>query len=229
MTVDLVVFDVDGTLVDSQHMIVACMNAAFTACGHDLPSDEAIRRIVGLPLEIGIAQLAPGLDEAAVDALCEGYKTNFFRMRHQPGFAYALFPGTAEMLADLGKHESLLLGIATGKTRRGLDALMDGFGWHGSFVTTQTGDIPPGKPAPDMLLRAIAEAGAEASRTLMIGDTTFDIHMAIAAKARPIGVAWGNHPAEELVAAGAEVVLTSWGELQDLLAGYPIKMAPVTP
>lgn len=225
MTVDLVVFDVDGTLVDSQHMIVACMTAAFTAGGYVLPSDEAIRRIVGLPLEIGVARLAPGLDEAAVDALCEGYKSNFFRMRHQPEFSYALFPGTAEMLVELGKQDSLLLGIATGKTRRGLDALMDGFGWHGSFVTTQTGDIPPGKPAPDMLLRAIAEAGAEAGKTLMIGDTTFDIHMAIAAKARPIGVAWGNHPAEELVAAGAEVVLSSWDELYGLVAGGSVDVA----
>lgn len=218
MTVDLIVFDVDGTLVDSQHMIVACMTAAFTAGGYALPSDDAIRRIVGLPLEIGIAQLAPGLDEAAVDALCEGYKSNFFRMRHQPGFNYALFPGTEAMLTELGKGPALL-GIATGKTRRGLDALMDGFGWHGSFVTTQTGDIPPGKPAPDMLLRAIAEAGAEAGKTLMIGDTTFDIEMAIAAKTRAIGVAWGNHPAEELTAAGAEIVLRSWDELYGLVAG----------
>ncbi|MFD2263642.1 HAD-IA family hydrolase [Lacibacterium aquatile] len=216
MTVELVVFDVDGTLVDSQHMIVSCMTSAFTAGGHACPTDDAIRRIVGLPLEIGIAQLATHLSPIAVDALAEAYKGNFFKMRHQPGFNYALFPGTTEMLAELAKSEALL-GIATGKTRRGLDALMDGFGWHGMFVTTQTGDIPPGKPAPDMLLRAIAEAGAEAANTLMIGDTTFDIEMAIAAKARPIGVPWGNHPAEELLAAGAELVLNDWRDLHALL------------
>jgi phosphoglycolate phosphatase len=212
LPIGLIVFDVDGTLVDSQHGIIHCMRQAFAEHGRPAPQDEAVRRIVGLPLEDGVAEIAPDLDDAGIVALSQSYRQAFFTHRQSPDFAETLFAGTENLLGDLAR-QGPLLGIATGKSRRGLNALLDRYGWHGLFVTTQTGDIPPGKPAPDMLLRALAEAGVAPEHALMVGDTTYDILMARAAGVRPIGVPWGNHPAAELLEAGAERVIGTWDDL----------------
>ncbi len=203
----LVVFDCDGTLVDSQHMIVAAMERAFAALGLPPPGRTAILSVVGLSLEQAVHRLVPMAKAADVTALAEAYKSSFGELRRDKAHAEPLYPGIRETLQTLAAVPYVLLGVATGKSRRGLAAVLEREGLTDLFVTLQTADTNPSKPHPGMLLAAMAEAGAEPHRTLMVGDTTFDIGMARDAGARAIGVAWGYHPASELEAAGAHRVL----------------------
>jgi len=212
----LAVFDCDGTLVDSQHVIVACMAAAFTTEGLVAPEAAAVRRVIGLPLAECMARLATGYPDACHRRLVEFYKDAFFAMRQRPDHNEPLFDGALAALDRL-EAEGFLLGIATGKARRGLLAVLDRHGLTGRFVTLQTADIGPGKPHPDMLHRALAETGASAADTVMIGDTSFDMLMARNAGVRGIGVAWGYHPADELHGAGAAAVVAHFDELPEII------------
>lgn len=218
MPLHLAIFDVDGTLVDSQATIVACMQQAFAAEGLPPPAPEAIRRIVGLTLPIATAELLGEPDPVLAERLAEHYKAAFFAMRARPDFEEPLFPGARAVLDGL-LAEGWLLGVATGKAMRGLRAVLERHGLERHFTTLQTADLHPSKPHPAMIEAALAETGAARATTLMIGDTSFDMAMAKAARVRPIGVAWGNHPAEELVAAGAERILARFEELLDHAAG----------
>lgn len=209
----LAVFDCDGTLVDSQHSIVACMSAAFAAAGLAAPAAEAVRRVVGLPLAASVARLDPLLAAAECARVAELYKQAFTDMRRDRSIEEPLFPGVRELL-DALEAEGVLLGVATGKGRRGLRITLEQHGLLGRFVTLQTADDAPGKPHPEMLRRAIAEAGAESATTAMIGDTTFDILMALNAGTAAIGVGWGYHPPDELRAAGAHEVVDAAHEVR---------------
>lgn len=212
----LVLFDCDGTLVDSQHVIVACMQRAFVACDVPPPTPEQVRRIVGRSLSYAIADLWPAGSPAAVAALTASYVETFRAMRAEEDVNEALFPGVRPLL-ELLEREGRLLGIATGKGLRGLELVLAHHALSAFFVTLQTADHNPSKPHPGMVLRALAETGCDAGETVVVGDTSFDIAMARAAGARAIGVAWGNHPADELVAAGAECVIESFEELPERL------------
>lgn len=208
----LVVFDCDGTLVDSQHHITECMAAAFGEQGLAPPLPEAVRAVVGLALAEAIGRLVPAGATADLARLTECYKRAFFALRQRPGMIEPLYDGAAAAIAELAAA-GFLLGIATGKARRGLDAVLAAHGLAQHFVTLQTADSAPGKPDPTMLRQAIAEAGAAAATAVMIGDTTFDIEMAVRAGVPAIGVAWGYHPPAALRAAGAAVVVDRYGEL----------------
>lgn len=208
----LAVFDCDGTLVDSQRAIVSSMHAAFEGLGMDPPGADAVRRMVGLPLLDAVAQLAPRLDAAEHTALVEGYRSHFFGLRRTGAVHEPLYPGVDAALAAL-EADGWLLGVATGKSRAGLDATLRKHGLDGRFVTLQTADQCPGKPQPDMLLRAMDETGTRPDCTVMIGDTTYDILMARNAGVSAIGVSWGYHPVEELQGAGADAVVNGFAEL----------------
>lgn len=212
----LAVFDCDGTLVDSQHGIVACMHAAFAAEKLPLPTAEAVRRLVGLPLAECVARLTPDEAAARQARMVETYKESFFALRQRPDHEEPLFEGCLDALQAL-EAEGWLLGIATGKARRGLDAVLSRHGLQGRFVTLQTSDLGPGKPHPAMLERALAETGADAADTVMIGDTTFDMEMARNAGVAGIAVAWGYHGVPELLAAGATALVERYDELARLL------------
>lgn len=218
----LAVFDLDGTLVDSGHMIEAAMAAAFERLSLDRPASAAVRRVIGLPLEAAIARLLPAAEASVHMTLSDHYKEAFFTLRAESPLEEALFPGVVETLEAL-EAEGWLLGIATSKSMRGLSATLERYDLARYFVTLRTGDHGPGKPAPDMLLAAMAEAGGEAADTVMIGDTTYDIQMALSAGVAPIGVAWGNHEARDLTDAGALAVLEDLAALpgvaQGVLAG----------
>lgn len=203
----LAVFDCDGTLVDSQRAIIASVGAAWAGEGLAPPPPDAIRRVVGLALAEAIATLAPDEPSTRQAALTEAYKDAFRDMREQGTADENLFPGIPEAL-DALEAAGWLLGVATGKSRHGLDRTLEAHGLAGRFVTLQTADRAPGKPHPAMLEQALGEAGVEASHALMIGDTTYDILMAVNAGVRPVGVAWGYHPADELTEAGAAEILT---------------------
>jgi phosphoglycolate phosphatase len=196
----LVIFDVDGTLVDSQGAIVGAMTAAFSGQGLSVPTRADILGIVGLSLDHAVLRLAP---EAAPDlraAVVQGYKDSYHATRQAQGAAVGspLYPGAAQALAALAGRDDLLLGVATGKSRRGLDELLKAHGLTDIFVTRQVADDHPSKPHPSMVLTCLAETGVEPGDAVMIGDTSYDMQMAGAAGVAAIGVGWGYHPAETL-------------------------------
>lgn len=212
----LVVFDCDGTLVDSQHAIVACMAAAYAVEGLTPPQPADVRRVIGLPLLECMARLSPDHAADGHARLTEAYKEAFFTLRQSPDHYEPLFDGALAMLDQL-EAEGFLLGIATGKAKRGLLAVLERHGLAERFVTLQTGDMGPGKPHPAMLQRAIAETGVAADDVVMVGDTSFDMLMARNAGVRGIGVGWGYHPTEELRAAGAHAIIERFDELPGVL------------
>lgn len=208
----LAVFDVDGTLVDSQHNIVEAMAMACTAAGVAVPADAATRAIIGLSLAEAVAAVTPDADAGQRRRVETAYKEAFVSLRARPDHAEPLFPGVPEMLAAV-EADGALLGIATGKSRRGVDVALERHGLQGRFVTVQTADEGPGKPHPGMLLRAMSEVSADADATVMIGDTSFDMEMARAARSDAVGVAWGYHPADALRQAGARVIAATCADV----------------
>ena len=220
----LVIFDCDGTLVDSQHNIARAMREAFAALGVPYPGDDATRRVIGLSLVEAIARLSPELDEATHHRLAAAYKEAFLALRRAPDFHEPMFPGARAALEALAARDDVLLGIATGKARRGLDVLLDRFGIRDLFVTLQTADDAPSKPHPGMILRALEETSADPHRAVIVGDTGHDMRMARNAGIHGLGVAWGYHPPRELLAAGASHVARRFDEVPPLaegLAGTP--------
>lgn len=209
----LVVFDCDGTLVDSQNSIVASMDAAFRAHDRPPPPREAVRRVVGLPLEAAVDALVPeGLAAGEAEAISEAYREAFRALRLAGRIDDPLYPGVRDAL-DALDAAGWLLGIATGKGRRGLAQTLEKHGLAGRFVTLQTADDAPGKPHPGMLYNAVAEAGVAPGDTFMVGDTTYDMQMSRNAGILAIGVSWGYHEPDELYAAGAHRVLTGYEDL----------------
>ena len=208
----LAVFDCDGTLVDSQHSIVQAMFMALDSHGLDLPEAGHITRMVGLPLEEAISRLIPDADAEFCAELSETYKSSFFKMRQDGMVEEPLFPGIIETLERL-KQEGWLLGIATGKAHRGLVATLAKHDILDQFITCQTADSAQGKPHPEMMLKAMAETGADPSGAIMSGDTTYDVEMAISAGTRAVGVGWGYHEKSELLEAGAHEVADDANEL----------------
>lgn len=205
-------FDVDGTLVDSQNLIVAAQRESFVAQGLEPPSRERALSIVGLSLQEAFTVLVG--PDGPVEALAEGYRQAFGRLRADPAYHEPLFAGAADLLAELGGLEELRLGIATGKSQRGVSHLLDRYGWGRLFTTIQTADDAPSKPHPAMLEQAMAAAGAPPSRTIMIGDSTFDMTMARGAGVTAIGVSWGYHPVEALRQAGAGAIVDNYAALR---------------
>ena len=213
----LAVFDCDGTLVDSQVNICRAMDETFLLAGLDPPPRAATRAIVGLSLVEAMRALLPDADAARARRLAADYKDVYHRLRMSGGLDdEPLFEGIAEVLERL-VEAGWRLGVATGKSDRGLAHVLAAHGLADRFVTLQTADRHPSKPDPAMLLAAMAEVGAGPCETAMIGDTSFDMAMAKATGARAVGVAWGYHGVGELGGAGADVVATSVAQLLGLL------------
>lgn len=210
----LAVFDCDGTLVDSQHSICTAMTLAFQGEKLAAPDRAAILSVVGLSLPLAIARLLPEAEADFHDHLSESYKRAFQQMRRDNGVSEPLYPGIAELIRRLDA-DGWLLGVATGKSDRGLNLCLSHHGIHAHFVTLQTADRHPSKPHPSMLLTAMADAGAVPETTVMIGDTSYDIDMALSAGTRALGVGWGYHPPADLIAAGAHGVAMDSDELSD--------------
>ena len=217
LKVRLAVFDCDGTLVDGQHSIIASMNRAFEVHGLVPPAADAVRHVVGLPLREAIVRLLPDAAEADHARIENGYVKAYSALRRKGAVNDPLFPGAVETLDALDRA-GWLLGIATGKGRRGLLATLESHGIAGRFAILQTSDSGPGKPNPDMLLNAMNEAGAGPADTVMIGDTTYDMEMARRAGTMAVGVAWGYHSQEYLRRAGAHAVAQNFADLTEKLA-----------
>lgn len=219
-------FDFDGTLVDSQWAITRVMAEAFAGAGLPAPEAARVRRVVGLRLETAIARLLPdghgegdaGEGDALTARLAADYREAFFRLHTRPDFHEPIMPGVKKALEAL-EHPQVFLGIATGKGRRALATSLERHGLSRHFVTLKTADDGPGKPHPQILQDAMAEFGVTPENTLMVGDTTFDMELAINAGARAIGVGWGYHAPQDLLAAGAERVLENFADMTLALVG----------
>ena len=214
----LVLFDVDGTLVDSQGSIVHSMTTSFQAISVPVPTREAILSIVGLSLPHAIARLAPEQPLSVQNDLVDGYKEAYHAHRLELGAASSpLYPGAREVIEALHAVPEVLLGVATGKSQRGLDALIEAHELEPYFVTRQVADHHPSKPHPSMVQTALAETGVEPGCAVMIGDTSFDMDMAAAAGVRGIGVTWGYHHRSALTAASC--IIETFDQLPNALAG----------
>jgi phosphoglycolate phosphatase len=212
----LAIFDCDGTLVDSGATIFVALKQTLEDRGLAVPPPEVCRRVIGLSLVEAIAGLVPDAGLAEHVELAETYKRNFMALRAAGRVEEPLFDGVLELL-DALEEDGWLLAVATGKSDRGLKHCLDLHGIHARFISLQTADRHPSKPHPSMVLQAIADAGAEPETTIVVGDTSFDMGMAVAAGARGIGVAWGYHDADELLEAGAAAVAQHPLDVLDLV------------
>lgn len=217
----LCLFDCDGTLVDSQFGIITAMTQAFTREGLQPPTPLEVKRIVGLSLDAAVAALLPGHDAETYRRLAEGYATAVLALRAADPHLEPLFPGAREGIHHL-HQEGWIIGMATGKSRRGALSTLERHGLSDLFATIQTPDRLPGKPHPAMVEEAMAETGVAAGNVVVVGDTTFDVQMARAAGVAAIGVAWGYHPVDELRAAGADVIIECFEELSSVLSRMAI-------
>ena len=212
----LAIFDCDGTLVDSGATIYAAFKASFEENGLQVPPQNVSRRVIGLSLTEAIAALLPTEPTERHVALTEDYKRAFMGLRQAGQVEEPLFDGVLELL-DALEHDSWLLAVATGKSDRGLKHCLESHGIHARFVSLQTADRHPSKPHPSMVEQAIADAGAARDQTIVVGDTSFDMAMAVNAGAVGIGAAWGYHEAEDLLEAGAVAVAGQPHEVLNLI------------
>ena len=208
----LAIFDCDGTLVDSGGTIHRALRSTFDSHGLDCPPRTVTRKVIGLSLDEAFAALVPDGDHAA---LSQTYKDVFFAMRSQGVVEEPLFDGIIAAL-DAFRVDGWKLGVATGKSARGLTHCLAAHNITDHFVTLQTADNHPSKPHPSMVLAAIAEAGSNAAQTVFIGDTAWDMGSARAAACGAIGAGWGYHDESELRDAGAHSVALDPAELVTL-------------
>ena len=216
MTVRLALFDCDGTLVDGQAGVCNAMDQAFADVGLVAPDRHLVRRIVGLSLPQAIHQLAPEASEAQQAEIDMAYRSRFRAAREAGVLVEPLYDGIADLVVTLAE-EGWVLGVATGKSQRGLEHCLATHGLTRHFATLQTADAHPSKPHPAMIFAALAETGAQSETCVMIGDTAFDMAMAKAAGVRGLGVDWGYHTAAELTRAGAEAVAANPAHLKELI------------
>ncbi|MDA0369143.1 MAG: HAD-IA family hydrolase [Proteobacteria bacterium] len=209
----LVIFDCDGTLVDSFAAIHEAMAAAFRDFGLPAPAPDRLRAMIGLSVAEQVMVLAPDADADLRLALENGYRRHRLG-RHDPH--EPLFPGARACLEALDRRE-ILMAVATAKSAKGLRATLDLHGLGHFFANLQSGDRHPGKPNPAMVLTALAETGVAPASALLVGDTRYDVEMAVNAGVTPIGVGWGYHAAEELAAAGAITVVPSFAALTEMI------------
>lgn len=215
MNHDLIVFDWDGTLFDSTALIVRCIQAAAADLGTAVPSDAQAAYVIGMGLQEALQHAVPSFPRARYPELADRYRHHYFARQHE----LTLFPGTLDMLHAL-KARGHALGIATGKSRRGLDAALRGVELHGLFDATRTADETFSKPHPRMLQELMDELGVPPGRTLMVGDTTHDLQLAANAGAPAVAVSFGAHEREAFEPHAPLWVAHSTRELHDWLQAH---------
>ncbi len=212
---DLIAFDWDGTLFDSTAIIARCIQAAVLDVGGQKPSDEAASFVIGMGLMQALAHAAPDVPKERYPLLGDRYRHHYFAIQHE----ISLFDGVLPMLAEL-KARGHLLVVATGKSRRGLDEALATSTLAGTFDASRTADQTAGKPDPLMLRELMAEFDVRPERTLMIGDTTHDLQMALNAGCASVGVSYGAHEPEAFVELKPLVVAHDVAQLRDWLLAH---------
>ena len=209
----LIMFDMDGTLIDTQALISENAAAAFASLGLPPPTPAEVRSIIGLSLPVAMGRLLKTDDVDLIEGVVGQYRSLYKTSLEHDVDREPLYPGAREALERLKLLPDTILGVATGKGLTGVVRILGNHNLAGHFVTLQTPDNNPSKPHPGMLLRAMAETGADPASTVMIGDTTYDMELARAAGCRAIGVTWGYHPAEDLLTTGAGTLIHDYSEL----------------
>lgn len=209
----LCAFDLDGTLIDSQHHIVAAMHAAFRIEGLQAPAAAKVREIVGLPLDHAIRRLAPDVRGLQLERVGQAYRDAYFDAKAADRDAEPLMPGALGAIKAL-EGTGWQLAVVTGKGRRGLLEVLDAHGLRQRFVALKSADDGPGKPDPTLLLEAVAEAGSNPGRSVMVGDTVFDMGMARRARVAGIAVTWGYHEPALLETEGPAAIIERFEDLQ---------------
>jgi phosphoglycolate phosphatase len=215
----LAIFDCDGTLVDSGATIYAALKASMEQNGYEVPPVSVSRRVIGLSLTESMAALLPQASAEQQRQLAEDYRRAFMGLRTAGQVDEPLFDGVLELL-DALEADGWLLAVATGKSDRGLKHCLEQHDIHARFVSLQTADRHPSKPHPSMVEKAIADAGAAPQATIVVGDTSFDMAMAVAAGAVGVGAAWGYHEAKELIEAGAVAVAEQPLDVLDIVRSH---------
>lgn len=212
----LLIFDWDGTLVDSIGRIVESMHRAVEACGLPVLSDAQVKGIIGLGLPEAIQVLYPDLRDAAlIERLRVGYGEHYLELEREPS---ALFPGVEEALASF-REQGYRLAVATGKTRRGLQRVLEGRGWLDYFDITRCADETASKPHPRMLHEIMGHCGVQASQALMVGDSVFDLQMARNASVDSVAVGFGAQSLEDLLIHEPRLAIKEFCELHAWLQG----------
>lgn len=209
---DLIAFDWDGTLFDSTQIIVRCIQSAVVDVGGQKPSDEAAAYVIGMALMQALAHAAPDVPPEKYPELGQRYRYHY--AKHQDDIA--LFEGVLPMLQALRERQHLIT-VATGKSRRGLDEALGSVALRGVFDGSRTADETAGKPHPLMLQELMAEFDVAPERTLMIGDTTHDLQMALNAGCASVGVSYGAHEPDAFHALQPRHVAHSVAELHQWL------------
>jgi phosphoglycolate phosphatase len=212
---DLIAFDWDGTLFDSTALIARCIQAAVRDVGGTVPSDQDASYVIGLGLMQALAHAAPDVPQSRYPQLGERYQHHYAARQHD----IALFDGVLPLLAEL-KQRHHWLTVATGKSRRGLNEALQSVALQGVFDGSRTADETAGKPSPLMLHQLMAEFGVAPERTLMIGDTTHDVQMALNAGCASLGVSYGAHEPDAFHALQPRFVAHSVRELRDWLSAH---------
>ncbi len=207
----LIIFDMDGTLIDSVALIVETVTDAFSSINEPPPTETAIRAISGITAHEAMRILAPEVPDARVEQILDSYRTQY---RQRAGLEREpLFKGALVALDRLQQRKDTILAVATGKGYKGAVTLLERHSLLDRFHSIQTPDHNRGKPDPQMIETAMQKAGATQAETVMIGDTTHDMRMAKAAGVKALGVAWGYHEVTELNAAGADMVIENFDQL----------------
>jgi len=212
---DLIVFDWDGTLFDSTALITRCIQSACADVGVAVPNDKDASYVIGMGLVEALQHAAPGLPVERYPELGLRYRHHYMARQHE----IVLFDGTLAMLQAL-KQRHHWLGVATGKSRRGLDEALNSVQLRGMFDGTRTADETASKPNPQMLLELMREFGVEPERTLMVGDTTHDLQLAANAGTARVGVSYGAHASEAFDEFAPLHVAHSVADLHDWLTRH---------
>lgn len=219
MNLKLVIFDLDGTLVDGAQAAIPAMQHAFTAFGLPKPNEGQIKDMIGLSITPAIKHILNNFNEvhkindSEVEEISTLYKDYFYQSRIAEKHPMPLYEGALKALAELHTRDEILLGIATGNSRRGVNAFLDKHDLRSTFITTKCASECLSKPNPEMILQAMNETGIDANQTIMVGDTSFDMQMAKSAKAYAIGVNWGYHSQQVMTKAGADKIANNFDQL----------------
>lgn len=214
----LYLFDMDGTILDSLDIIHQSMTRTFAEFGHLPPGEAETRSIIGLTLNLAIAQLLQRTVDDEAERMTVRYKEIFNEIYHAPGFSQSLFDGMRDVVETLARLDGATLGIVTGKSRNGVEQFFAMHGMHSQLSgPVRTADDCPSKPHPAMVLECCAEGGFTPAQAYVIGDSVFDMQMAKAAGARAIGVSWGYNAPHQLLDAGADAIAEDAAHLLRIL------------
>ncbi|CAM5198225.1 Phosphoglycolate phosphatase OS=Castellaniella defragrans OX=75697 GN=HNR28_003021 PE=4 SV=1 [Castellaniella defragrans] len=210
-----VIFDWDGTLMDSTHHITGALIAACRDLGLHEPTAQEAGWVIGLSLQAALYRLVPELNPDNVDAFIDSYKSHFHQLQHE----MHLFEGQEQLLREL-HAQGVVLGVATGKSRKGLDAMLSRLDLGSVFDATRSADEARGKPDPDMLEQLMLELDVPPEEMVMVGDTAHDILMARAAEVDSLAVGYGAHAIPELVSAEPTALAATVAQMQGWVRGH---------